>query len=197
MSYEKQQIKIGLTGGIGSGKTFISSILSKLCVPVFNADIEAKKCMTEDKVLKQKIKNIFGDEIYENGIIQKEILAEIVFKDQQNLVNLNKLVHPVVKHSFDDWCDDQTSKIIVKESAILFETESHFYFDKVICVSANKEIRIKRVINRDNISRDQVLARIEMQISQNEKEELSDFVILNNGVELLLPQIIKIITQIG
>ena len=197
MTHEKQQKRIGLTGGIGSGKTFIGAIFSKLDIPVFNADLEAKRCMVEDKTLKQEIQNVFGDEVYENGLLQKEILAEIVFKDKQKLEKLNKLVHPVVKQSFETWCAEQTSKIAIKEAAILFESDSHLTLDKVICVSAPEETRIERVIKRDNTSRKQVIARIERQMLQNKKEELSDFVIVNNEEELLLPQIIKIITQIS
>jgi dephospho-CoA kinase len=197
MSNEKKQVKIGLTGGIGSGKTFVGTILSKLEMPVFNADIEAKKSMDEDKLLKKEIQNVFGDEIYQNGILQKEFLAEIIFNDKQKLEDLNQLVHPVVKQRFKDWCVNQTSRIVIKEAAILFESNSHLGLDKVICVLANENIRIERVIKRDNISREQVLARIESQMSQNAKEKLSDFVIVNDGAELLLPQIIKIMTQIS
>ena len=197
MSNDKQQIKIGLTGGIGSGKTFVGSIFSKLGVPVFNADIEAKKCMVEDQLLKQRIKNAFGDKVYENRLLQKAILAEIVFNDKQKLEELNQLVHPVLKQNFEDWCKNQTSEVIIKETAILFESDSHLDLDKVICVSANQETRIKRVTKRDNTSREQVLSRIEWQMLQNEKEKLSDFVILNDGVALLLPQIIKIVNRIS
>ena len=197
MSHDKQQIKIGLTGGIGSGKTFIGAIFSKLGIPVFNADIRAKKCMADDASLKQEIQNVFGDKVYENGLLQKEILAEIIFNDKQKLEELNKLVHPVVKQSFEDWCAKQTSEIVIKEAAILFESDSHLGLDKVICVSAPEETRIERVIKRDNILREQVVARIERQMSQHEKEKLSDFVIINDEQELLLPQIIKIMTQIS
>ena len=197
MLHDKQQIKIGLTGGIGSGKTFVGAIFSKLGIPVFNADIQAKKCMADNVLLQQDIQNVFGDKVYENGILQKEILAEIIFNDTQKLEKLNKLVHPVVKQSFEDWCVNQTSQIVIKEAAILFESDAHLTLDKVICVSANEETRVDRVIKRDNTSRKQVFSRIKRQISQNEKEKLSDFVIVNDGVELLLPQIIKIITQIS
>lgn len=194
---EKKQLKIGLTGGIGSGKTFIGAIFCRLGIPVFNADIEAKKCMTKNKILKKEIKNVFGDEIYKNGLLQKDILAKIVFNDQQKLEALTKLVHPVVKHRFEDWCVNQTAKIVIKEAAILFESDSHVTLDKVICVVAPEDIRIDRVIKRDDILREQVVARISKQMSQHERENLSDFVIVNDGKELLLPQIMKIITQIS
>lgn len=197
MSYGKKQIKVGLTGGIGSGKTFVSTILSKLCIPVFNSDIEAKKCMNRDEVLKRNIINIFGNETYSNGMLQKEVLADIIFNDKQNLEEINKLVHPAVRQSFDDWCKNQTSNILVKESAILFESNFHIGLNKVICVSAEEETRIKRVIKRDNTSREEVVSRIASQISQTEKERLSDFVIVNNLNELIIPQVIQIISQIS
>ena len=197
MSREKEKIKIGLTGGIGSGKTFVGAIFSKLGIPVFNADAQARKCMSENEVLKQEIQNVFGDNVYHNGLLQNKVLADIVFNNNQKLEELNKLVHPVVRQRFDSWSVEQTSRIIIKEAAILFESDSHVDLDKVICVSAPEESRIERVIKRDNTSREQVLRRIEIQMLQNEKEKLSDFVIINDEVELLLPQIIKIIDQIS
>ena len=197
MSREKEKIKIGLTGGIGSGKTFVGAIFSKLGIPVFNADAQARKCMSENEVLKQEIQNVFGDNVYHNGLLQNKVLADIVFNNNQKLEGLNKLVHPVVRQRFDSWSVEQTSRIIIKEAAILFESDSHVDLDKVICVSAPEESRIERVIKRDNTSREQVLRRIEIQMLQNEKEKLSDFVIINDEVELLLPQIIKIIDQIS
>jgi len=197
MSREKEQIKIGLTGGIGSGKTFIGAIFTKLEIPVFNADDQARKCMSENELLRQDIQDVFGDNVYSKGLLQNKILADIVFNNNQKLEELNKLVHPVVKQRFDSWCVEQTSQIIIKEAAILFESNSHLGLDKVICVSAPEETRIERVIKRDNTSREQVLVRIEKQMPQNEKEKLSDFIIVNDEVELLLPQIIKIINQIS
>lgn len=197
MLNESKQIKIGLTGGIGSGKTFVGGIFSKFNIPIFNADIEAKRCMVEDHSLKKRIKHVFGDEVYKDGILENKILAQIVFNDKKKLEELNQLVHPVVKRRFEDWCATKKAKIVIKEAAILFESDSHLEHDKVICISAPEEIRIDRVIKRDKISREQVLARIERQILQDEKEKLSDFVILNDEVELLLPQIIRLISKIS
>ena len=196
MLIDNRQKKIGITGSIGAGKTFISNIFINLGIPVFNADFEAKKYMVENKILKQEIKGVFGDTVYENGILQNKLLAEIVFNNKYKLEKLNNLVHPIVKKGFDDWCYRQESKIIIKEAAILFESNSYLDLDKIICVSAPKDIRIDRVINRDNISREQVIARMEKQMVQEEKEKLSNFIIVNDEKELLLPQILNIIAQI-
>ena len=189
--------KIGLTGGIGVGKTFVAKLFYQMGIPVFNADVEAKKCMASDLGLIKNIKLIFGNVIYLNGKLQKEILASIIFSDIKKLNELNALVHPVVKKSFLDWCEKQESEIVVKEAAILFESNSHIGLDKVICVSAPENIRIQRVQQRDNDSINQIKSRIESQMKQSEKEKLSDYIIVNDGVELILPQVIKIISQIS
>ena len=137
--------KIGLTGGIGVGKTFVAKLFHQMGIPVFNADVEAKKCMASDSELIKNIKLIFGNVIYIDGKLQKEILASIIFSDVKKLNELNALVHPVVKQSFLDWCEKQESEIVVKEAAILFESNSHIGLDKVICVTAPENIRIQRV----------------------------------------------------
>ena len=189
--------KIGLTGGIGVGKTFVAKLFSQMGIPVFNADVEAKKCMSSDLKLINNIKLIFGNDIYSDGKLQKEILASIIFSDIKKLNELNALVHPVVKQIFLDWCAKQESEIVVKEAAILFESNSHIGLDKIICVTAPENIRIQRVEQRDNDSVNQVKSRIESQMKQSEKEKLSDYIIVNDGVELILPQVIKIISKLS
>jgi len=189
--------KIGLTGGIGVGKTFVAKLLHQMGIPVFNADVEAKKCMHSDSDLIKKIELIFGNLIYIDGEIQKKKLANIIFSDIKKLNELNALVHPVVKQSFLDWCEKQESEIVVKEAAILFESNSHIGLDDVICVTAPENLRIQRVQQRDNISINQVRSRIDSQMKQLEKEKLSDYIIVNDGVELILPQVIKILSQIS
>ena len=189
--------KIGLTGGIGVGKTFVAKLLHQMAIPIFNADVEAKKCMDSDSELIKKIELIFGNLIYIDGKIQKKKLANIIFSDIKKLNELNALVHPVVKQSFLDWCEKQESEIVVKEAAILFESNSHIGLDNVICVTAPENLRIQRVQQRDNISIKQVRSRIDSQMKQLEKEKLSDYIIVNDGVELILPQVIKILSQIS
>jgi len=197
MSIEKKQIKVGVTGAIGAGKTFVSSIFEKLGFPVFNSDIEAKKCMQSDVYLIEQIKVVFGDKVYENNILQKNILSEIIFNDNDKLKSLNHLIHPVVSKNFINWCGNQNSDIIIKEAAILFESGSNNILDKIICVSAKEDIRIKRVMSRDKCDKNHVLSIMSKQMTQKEKEKLSDFIIINDDKKLLMPQIIDVITKIS
>ena len=197
MPIEKKQIKVGVTGAIGAGKTFVSSIFEKLGFPVFNSDVEAKKCMQSDMYLIEQIKVIFGDKVYENNILQKDILSEIIFNDNEKLKSLNHLIHPVVSKNFMNWCELQNSDIIIKEAAILFESGSNDFLDKIICVSAEEEIRIKRVMLRDKCDKNHVLSVMSKQMTQKEKEKLSDFIIINDDKKLLMPQIVDVITKIS
>ena len=197
MPIEKKQIKVGVTGAIGAGKTFVSSIFEKLGFPVFNSDIEAKKCMQSDVYLIEQIKVVFGDKVYENNILQKNILSEIIFNDNEKLKSLNHLIHPVVSKNFINWCGNQNSDIIIKEAAILFESGSNNILDKIICISAKEDIRIKRVMSRDKCDKNHVLSIMSKQMTQKEKEKLSDFIIINDDKKLLMPQIIDVITKIS
>jgi dephospho-CoA kinase len=187
--------KIGLTGGIGVGKTFVAKLFHQMGIPVFNADVEAKNCMTEDKGLMQNVKNYFGENIYDNGVLQKEELAKIVFNNSERLAELNALVHPVVKQKFEDWCTKQTVELVIKEAAVLFESDAHLGLNAVICVSATEKVRIARVQNRDGSSIAEIKSRIDKQMPQSKKEELADFVILNDDEQLLLPQLIKVLKE--
>ena len=188
--------KIGLTGGIGVGKTFVADIFQKMGYTVFSADTEAKKCMQESKDLKSAVIQNFGDEMYKNGVLQKEKLANIVFNDSEKLNELNQLVHPFVQLEFENWCTNQTSKFVIKEAAILFESRANKGLDAVICVSSPMEVRIKRVMERDKCSREKVMKRIAMQMPQETKEKLSDFVIINAENEKILPQILSVCKKI-
>ena len=114
--------KIGITGGIGSGKTYVSEVFSSLGIPVFNADVESKKLMRSSDKLMSLVKDSFGDDIYTNGVLDKQKLASIVFSDKEKLENLNNIVHPIVKQEFLDWCKQQNSSYVIKEAAILFES---------------------------------------------------------------------------
>ena len=185
-------LKIGLTGGIGSGKTTVAKVFEKLGVPVFYADQEAKKCMQFNQALREKIQSVFGKHLYEEGVFQKEQLARIVFNDVEALQMLNNLVHPVVKNVFENWCLDQNFFYGIKEAAILFESNSHKGLNHVICVSAHDELRLGRVMKRDGVTESQVLARMSKQWVQIKKIALADFQLNNNEERLLVPQILTI-----
>ena len=189
--------KIGLTGGIGTGKTYVSEIFEKLNIPVFNSDTYAKQCLSNDKVLIEKLKKEFGNAIYDGDLLQKEVLSNIVFNDSNSLEKLNRLVHPLVNEKFKSWCDlQEETPFIIKEAAILFESGLHLYLDAIICVSCPEEIRIRRIKQRDNISTDLIQKRINSQMAQDKKEQISDFIIVNDDKELLVPQIIELINQL-
>ena len=187
--------KVGLTGGIGVGKTYVAKIFKQMGVPVFNADVEAKKCLVEDSKLMIAVQSVFGEHIYKNRTLQKDELAKIVFNNKEVLSELNALVHPVVKQRFEDWCKKQTTAIVMKEAAILFESDAHIGLDAVICVSANEHLRITRVKKRDGCSVEEIKNRMNKQMPQAEKERLADFVIVNNEKQLLLPQLVKVLKE--
>ena len=184
--------KIGITGGIGSGKTYVASVFQSLGIPIFNTDIQAKKIMTSSEKLIKLVKEEFGNDIYKDSDLNKEKLSSIVFSNSDKLQKLNSLVHPIVKEEFNNWCKKQTSPYVIKEAAILFESNSHLELDAVICVSAPLELRKTRLLKRDNYTEKEINNRIENQISQKEKEKRSDYIIVNAEKDLLLPQIIKI-----
>ena len=186
--------KIGLTGGIGVGKTYVSKIFQQMGIPIFNADEQAKKCMVEDANLKAAVQLAFGENMYLKGVLQKDALAKIVFNNTKTLAKLNALVHPIVKQKFEDWCSLQSTSMVIKEAAILFESDAHLGLDSVVCVSAPENLRIKRVQKRDGSSVEQIQSRMSKQMPQTEKEELADFLIVNDQVQLLLPQVLAIIT---
>ena len=187
--------KIGLTGGIGVGKTYVSKIFQQMGIPIFNADEQAKKCMVEDANLKAAVQLAFGESMYLKGVLQKDALAKIVFNNTEALAKLSALVHPIVKQKFEDWCTQQSTSIVIKEAAILFESGAHLGLDAVVCVSAPENLRIERVKKRDGSSVAQIQSRMSKQMSQAEKEELADFLIVNDQVQLLLPQVLTIITE--
>ncbi|MDB4126379.1 dephospho-CoA kinase [Flavobacteriales bacterium] len=187
--------KIGLTGGIGVGKTYVSKIFNKIGIPIFNADEQAKKCMVDDANLKAAVQLAFGENMYLKGVLQKEELAKIVFNNSENLAKLNALVHPIVKQKFEDWCSLQSTSMVIKEAAILFESDAHLGLDSVVCVNAPEKLRIERVQKRDGSSVKQIQSRMSRQMPQAEKEELADFLIVNDQVQLLLPQVLAIVTE--
>lgn len=193
---------IAITGGIGSGKSFICNIFKSLNVPIFDSDSFAKYLMISDIEIISSLKKEFGDDIYQDHFLNKHKLSEIIFKDKSALNKLNSIVHPIVRKKFKDWCDDVEMNInptyVVFESAIIFESNLSEIFDSIITVYTDLEIRIGRVIIRDNVSREKILERINNQLSDQYKIDNSDFIIYNNENDLnksylnLIPQIFNI-----
>ncbi|HEX8270881.1 MAG TPA: dephospho-CoA kinase [Flavobacterium sp.] len=169
---------IGLTGGIGSGKSTVAKYFSDLGVPVYIAD-DAAKDILEKKEFIEKITSVFGADVFENGQINRRTLASIVFNDQAKLQLLNSIVHPAVREDFNEWLNQQHVPFVIKEAAILFETGSYTQCDAIITVTAPVEDRIKRLLLRDNISREEVLARMDKQWPDEKKVAMSNFVITN------------------
>jgi len=185
-------IKVGIAGGIGSGKTIVCDIFKVLGVPIYNADLEAKLIMNKSDQVRQAIIAKVGDLRYQNGILNREFLAAQVFNDADQLAKLNAIVHPAVIQAAEDWADAQTAPYSLKEASILFESGSYKKLDYTILVTAPVEIRIARVMARDQVTREQVLARMNNQLPDEEKAKLADFVIINDGIKALIPQVMAL-----
>ncbi len=185
-------IKVGLTGGIGTGKSFVAKIFATLGVPIYNADKAAKYLMNHNPILIEAIKNHFGSNSYIDNKLQTSYIAEKVFNNQDNLNLLNSLVHPVVIEDGNRWMQEQTTAYAIKEAAILFESGTHVLLNYIIGVDAPLELCIKRTLLRDNITREQVIARIEKQMPNVDKMAKCHFVIHNNETLPLLQQVITI-----
>lgn len=190
----KKTMLVGITGGIGVGKSFCAEIFKWLGVPLYIADKEAKLIMIQDQDVKAAIIDLFGKESYiDDGRINRKHLAKVIFSDPSQLAKMNAIVHPAVRDHFRKWADmHQNHPYIIQESALIFETGSFKLFDKVIVVDAPLELRISRTMTRDHTSREEVLARISKQYDQKEKVELADHIIHNDGRQMIIPQIIQI-----
>lgn len=185
-------IKVGLTGGIGSGKTTVANLFIELGVPVYFADTEAKRLMHTSKAIKRKLLEEFGEKAYIKNKLNRPFLANIVFKDKKKLAAINKIVHPSVAISFKRWLNKHDSAYAIQENAILFETNSADKFDLIITVTAPIQDKIERVMKRDNITKEEVLARMNNQISDKEKIRKSSFVIDNRNLEQTKIEVAKI-----
>jgi len=186
-------IKIAVTGGIGSGKSFVCEIFEKIGVPVFYADKSAKEIMDTDPEVRNELISYFGPEIFDaNKNLNRSKLAKIIFNNKTELFKVNKIVHPLVRKEFEEWANKQNAPYVIEEAAIVFESGLAHLFDKIICVTAPLEIRIERVMKRDRLTHNKVLERMKNQESDEKKIEKSDFIILNDNKEMILPQIINI-----
>lgn len=186
-------LKVGITGGIGTGKSFVSKIFKTMGIPFYNADLEAKLIMVKDNNIRMALVKAFGPETYfEDGSLNRVYLSKQVFDNSQRLEMLNNIVHPAVIRAGVDWSNAQNGPYSLKEAALLYESGSYKKLDYTILVTAPQELRIARVMKRDKVSREEVLNRIQKQMPEEEKLKFADFVIHNDERQPLLPQIINI-----
>ena len=185
-------LKLGITGGIGSGKSTVCKIFSVLGIPVFSADERARIIMDSDPGIIGNVNAITGMNMYENGVLDRQRLAGLIFNDRNLLGQINSLVHPIVHESFKEWASIQKTGYVILESAILFESGISSYLDRIATVTAPAEERISRVMNRNHFTREQVLERIKNQEDDAIKVKKSDFVISNSENDMVIPAVIKI-----
>lgn len=186
-------LKVGITGGIGSGKSYVARVFKALGVPFYDADKEAKLIMNNSPIIADKLIDAFGHQVYTaEGQLDRKFLGEMVFKDIAKLKRLNEIVHPVVIQHGEDWAEKQTFAYSLKEAALLFESGSYKQLDYTVLVLAPLELRLQRVMLRDGIDRGQVEDRISKQMSDDDKHLLADFVLINDEKTPLLPQILAL-----
>ncbi|MEI9956763.1 MAG: dephospho-CoA kinase [Ferruginibacter sp.] len=185
-------IKIGITGGIGSGKSTVAKVFEVLGIPVYYADDAGKRLMNENVELKEQVKKLFGEDAYKNDLLDRKYLAEIVFKSPEKLALLNSIVHPATIVDAENWMLRQTTHYAIKEAAIIFESGAQEFLDYVIGVYAPAPLRIQRTMHRDGITRDEVIARMDKQLDETIKMRLCDFVIVNDEQQLLIPQVVAL-----
>ncbi|HRB70351.1 MAG TPA: dephospho-CoA kinase [Flavobacterium sp.] len=188
---------VGLTGGIGSGKSTIVAYIRSKGIPVYIADDQAKKIMDDPEIIK-KVRGIFDENVIENEKLNRKKIAELVFSSPNLLKKLNEIIHPAVRENFDNWLkNNEKSSFIVKEAAILFESGSYKDCDKIILITAPQDIRIERVMNRDKVSREQVLDRMKNQWDDAKKAEFSDYIIDNTDLSVSLKQVELILKELN
>ncbi len=185
-------LKIGLTGGIGSGKTTVAHVFEVLGIPVYYADDAAKRLMNEDSKLKQQIIQHFGEESYVHGTLNRTYLSSVVFSDTEKTKLINSIIHPATLADAELWMNKQTTPYAIKEAALIFEAGAEKQLDLVIGVQAPLPTRIQRVMQRDNITEEAVLARMQKQMNEEEKMSRCDFVLVNDEKEILIPQVVAL-----
>lgn len=185
-------LKIGLTSGIGSGKSTVAKVFETLGVPVFYADDAAKELMNKNEELKQQIILHFGNDVYENNLLNRKNLAQKVFNNPTQLQLLNSIIHPATIKNANDWFAKQTASYCIKEAALIFESGSQQNLDYVIGVYAPTPLRLQRVMQRDGITKEEVQQRMSKQINETIKMRLCNFVITNDEQELLIPQVVRL-----
>lgn len=188
-------LKIGITGGIGSGKSTVAKVFEVLGIPVYYADDAAKQLMNENDALKQQVQKQFGKEAYSNGNLNRKYIADIVFADPEKLELLNSIVHPATLKDAEEWMNRQTTPYTVKEAALIFESGAQEQLDYVIGVYAPTPLRIQRIMQRDGVTRDEVIARMDKQMDETIKMKLCDFVIMNDEQQMVIPQVLALHKQ--
>ena len=183
-------LRIGITGGIGSGKSTVADIFNVLGIPVYSSDDASKRLMVEDKDLKKNIIESFGEESYVNGILNRKYLAAQVFNDSQKIALLNSFVHPATINDARRWTEKQNTAYTIKEAALIFESGSDEFLDYVIGVKSPADLRVTRAMTRDNVTREQVEARMKLQMDEDEKMKRCDFIIINDEQQMLIPQVL-------
>ncbi len=189
-----RMLKIGITGGIGSGKTTVCKIFEKIGIPVYYADLQARQLMNTDEVLIHQLKKEFGKDMYTTqGELMRPQLAQIVFNDKQKLEKLNAMVHPAVQRDFKHWAAQQTNTpYVLKEAALLFESGSYKSLDYIVTVAAPKAMRVQRVAKRDGLKKSEVEKRMKNQLSEKDRLNRADFVINNDETQAVIPQIMQL-----
>lgn len=185
-------LKVGITGGIGSGKSTVAKIFEVLGIPVYYADIAAKQLMHEDEALKQLLREHFGEAIYKDGKLDRSLLSSLVFNNKEKLELLNSLIHPATINAGLRWMEAQTTPYAIKEAALIFESGSQEHLDFVIGVYAPVALRIQRVMERDKITREEVQRRMQYQINEEMKMKLCNAVIVNDEQEMVIPQVLEL-----
>lgn len=190
-------IKLAITGGIGSGKSYISRLLEDMDIPVYNADNEAKRLMLSDAEIRRRLVALLGEEVYKDGALNKALLASYLFSDPAHAFRINSIIHPRVKDDFCGWTERlKDAEIVGMESAILYEAGFEDIVDVVVMVYAPIELRVRRAIYRDGTGEEQIKARIAAQMSDDEKRSRADITIVNDGIQPLVPQLTKMIEQL-
>lgn len=185
-------LKIGLTGGMGSGKTTVAGIFEVLGVPVFQADLRAKALMEENPMVRATLAARFGEGIYTGDTLNRQALAAIIFNDADAMQAVSTIVHPAVRADFQRWTSEQQAPYAIMEAAIMAENGGWRQFDQVIAVTCPEPERVRRVMERDNLSEEQIRARLRNQASEEERSRIANHVVLNDGQTLVIPQVLDI-----
>lgn len=189
---------IGITGGIGAGKSTVSTIYKHLGFKVYNSDQRAKEIVSEDSIIKKKLISFFGNNVYKNGVLDRKFLSDKIFNDKSSLQQINSIIHPAVKKDFNNWViNNKNEKVLFKECALLFESGAYKELDKIILIVSDKNLRVSRVLNRDQKrSKKEIESIIDKQIDEVDAIKYADIVIDNNHKKMLLPSVIKEIEKL-